>query len=50
MIALLIGVSLALIVLVWAWVNGIDNMKEKHPDYKGDDFLTWDEDDKNTIL
>ena len=50
MIALLIGVSLALIVLVWAWVNGIHNMNEKHPDYKGDDFLTWDEDDKNTIL
>lgn len=21
------------------WVNGIDHMKENHPDYKGDDFL-----------
>lgn len=21
------------------WVRGIVNMKEKHPDYKGDDFL-----------
>jgi len=25
-------------------------MKENHPDYKGDDFLNWDEDDKNGIL
>jgi hypothetical protein len=32
------------------WVRGIDYMKENHPDYKGDDFLNWDEDDKNTIL
>ena len=46
MIALLIGVSLALILLSWAWANGIHNMNEKHPDYKGDDFLNWD--GKNT--
>jgi hypothetical protein len=50
MIALLIAVALALILLVWAWVNGIHNMNKKHPDYKGEDFLNWDEDDKNTIL
>jgi hypothetical protein len=50
MIALLIGVSLALILLSWAWANGIHNMKENHPDYKGEDFLNWDEDDKNGIL
>ena len=50
MIALLIVVTLALILLVWAWVNGIHNMNEKHPDYKGEDFLNWDEDDKNNIL
>jgi len=25
-----------------AWVNAIDNMKKKHPDYKGEDFLNWD--------
>jgi hypothetical protein len=31
---------LALIILLaWAWVRGIDNMKDNHPDYKGDDFL-----------
>jgi hypothetical protein len=50
MIVLLIAVALALVFLVWAWVNGIHNMNEKHPDYKGEDFLTWDEEDKHTIL
>lgn len=25
------------------WVRGIDYMKENHPDYKGEDFLNWDE-------
>ena len=24
------------------WVAGIDHMKSKHPDYKGEDFLNWD--------
>jgi hypothetical protein len=26
-------------LLSWAWVRGIDYMKENHPDYKGEDFL-----------
>lgn len=30
------------------WVRGIDHMKENHPDYKGEDFLNWgDEDNDN---
>ena len=29
------------------WVRGIDYMKENHPDYKGEDFLNWDEEDEN---
>ncbi len=29
----------------WAWVRGIDYMKENHPDYKGEDFLNWEDDD-----
>ena len=37
-------------IISYLWVRGIDYMKENHPDYKGDDFLNWDEDDKNTIL
>lgn len=40
----------ALAYLCWMWVNGIDYMKENHPDYKGDDlFGEFDEDDKNQI-
>ena len=26
--------------------RGVDNMKENHPDYKGEDFLNWDD---NTV-
>lgn len=37
-------------IISYFWVKGIDFMKENHPDYKGEDFLNWDEDDKNTIL
>ncbi len=37
-------------VLAWLWVKGIDHMKEKHPEYKGDDFLDWTEDEKKDIL
>jgi len=27
----------------WRWVKAIDYMKENHPDYKGEDFLNWDD-------
>jgi hypothetical protein len=37
-------------IISYLWVRGIDFMNENHPDYKGDDFLNWDEDDKNSIL
>jgi hypothetical protein len=30
------------------WVNGIDDMKKNHPDYKGEDFLNWDDDKVHT--
>ena len=43
-------------LLSCAWVKGISNMKENHPDYKGDDFLStsagrdlWDDYDENTV-
>ena len=48
-----IGIGFSIIlagVVSLLWVIGIDDMKENHPDYKGEDFLNWDEDDKNTIL
>jgi hypothetical protein len=32
---------LAIGLISWSWVKGIDYMKENHPDYKGDDFLNW---------
>ena len=38
----------AVIVLIGTvlWVRGIDKMTREHPDYKGEDFLDWkDEDD-----
>ena len=28
------------------WVAGIDHMKGKHPDYKGEDFLDWESDER----
>jgi len=30
------------------WVRGIDKMTTEHPDYKGDDFLDWDDDKNHT--
>jgi hypothetical protein len=47
-----IGFSIILAgVVSLLWVIGIDDMKENHPDYKGEDFLDWglDEQDKNDI-
>jgi hypothetical protein len=38
-ISVIVGVMLGL---------GVDNMKEKHPDYKGEDFLNWDDDKVHT--
>jgi hypothetical protein len=29
------------------WVRGIDYMQKNHPDYKGDDFLNWGDDEDN---
>ena len=44
------------VLLSWAWVKGISNMKENYPDYKGEDFLStsagrdlWDDYDENTV-
>ena len=50
MVGIIISLILATIISI-AWVRGIDKMKKKHPDYKGEDFLNWgkDEDDENYI-
>ena len=33
---------LVMVLVSWAWVNGINNIKENHPKYNGKDFLDWD--------
>jgi hypothetical protein len=47
MVGLIISFVIAIIVSI-LWVRGIDNMKNNHPKYKGEDL--FDEDDKNNIL
>ena len=37
-----------IVLISWLWVRGISNMKEKYPDYKGEDFLDWDDDKAHT--
>lgn len=32
-------------IISWLWVRGIDNMRQNHPDYTGDEFLNWDNED-----
>jgi len=36
-------------IISYLWTIGIDKMKDKHPDYKGDDFLNFEEDEKNIV-
>jgi hypothetical protein len=40
---------IVVLVISILWVNGITNMQKNHPDYKGEDWLDWDEDDKLDI-
>jgi nitric oxide reductase large subunit len=57
---MLVVVFIVMIVFVglisWGYGRWIDYMKENHPDYKGDDFLStsagrdlWDEYDEDTV-
>ena len=50
MIGLIILAIAMLLSLIWLWVGGIDYMKQNHPDYKGEDFLNWTEEEKKDIL
>lgn len=41
----MIAIIMAAVVSIIAGallVDGIDGMKQNHPDYKGEDFLNWD--------
>jgi hypothetical protein len=49
MVGLIIFILAAVGSLVWLWAGGISYMKQNHPDYNGEDFLNWDEEDKNQI-
>ena len=45
MFVVVLVMVIATALISWSWVNGIDYMKENHPDYKGEDFLDCDEDE-----
>lgn len=47
MIGLILLVVAMAASLAWLWAGGIVYMKEKHPDYKGEDFLNWDQEIHN---
>lgn len=50
MVGLMVGIGCNIIlaaIVATFWVRGIDYMKENHPNYKGEDFLDWDKEDKN---
>ena len=47
----MVGLIITLIVVIPVaifWVRGIDYMKKNHPDYKGEDWLNWDDDKNHT--
>lgn len=35
-------------VIAIGWASGIHNMHKQHPEYKGEDFLDWDDDKVHT--
>ena len=37
-------------IISYLWVRGIDKMKDEHPDYKGDDFLNFKDDEKENNI
>ncbi len=46
----LIAILITIIIVApisYFWVKGIDNMKKNHPDYKGEDFLNWGDEEDN---
>jgi hypothetical protein len=47
--AIIISFTIATIITLF-WVDGVDKMNQNHPDYKGEDFLDWDEKDHNDIF
>lgn len=48
MVGLSLILTIGIMVLAWLWVKGIDNMQKNHPDYKGEDWLNWDDNKNHT--
>jgi nitrogen fixation-related uncharacterized protein len=47
---ILLSVCLMILcVICYFWIRGIDNMKNNHPDYKGEDLLDDDEINENEL-
>jgi hypothetical protein len=40
---------IVVVIVSILWVKGITDMQKNHPDYKGEDWLDWGEDDKLDI-
>ena len=41
MVGLIITLIVTLLISI-LWVKGLSDMKENHPNYKGEEFLNWD--------
>ena len=39
---------ITVVIVSLIWVRSIDKMMSEHPDYKGEDFLEWDDDKAHT--
>jgi hypothetical protein len=45
----LIIIGVLVLIVSYAWAKGISDMHQKHPEYKGEDFLAdWDDDKVHT--
>ena len=48
MVLVILLIVASTVLISWRWVKGIDYMIENHPDYKGEDFLNWDDNKNHT--
>ena len=38
-------IFIIVVPISYLWVRGFDYMQKNHPDYKGEDFLNWGEEE-----
>jgi len=48
MMTVFVIIFLVTVILSIMLIAGIDKMQEDHPDYKGEDFLDWDDNKQHT--